>query len=104
MITAKEEKNSKKTAPLSIECSNSQQRETRDTNKLITHACTVGCDRAINYRGESYGRDLSKLTLLYLRLSGLSSGFCGCLGVGTLEAGSGRTIYRTAKKLKERTS
>ena len=34
-----------------------------------------GCDRAINYRGEMYGRDLSELTLLYLRLSGLSSVF-----------------------------
>ena len=33
----------------------------------------IGCDRAINCQGERYGGDLSKLTLLYLRLSGLSS-------------------------------
>ena len=35
----------------------------------------IGCDRTFNCQGERYGGDLSKLTLLYLRLSGLSSWF-----------------------------
>ena len=73
----------------------------------------IGCDRTINCQGERYGGDLSMLTLLYLRFSGLSSWFSAAVyrlahlrlyARLLLMAGGGRTIYSTGKELKERTS